>query len=130
MLSLLRCRSLLGPSCQLSDAQVEKLKTDLYQFAEVALEGWRQGKKLEPKHALTSLTRLFSNRTHATIAHFPEEDRCQIEERAGILEFDAGLFRIDAERQALLEWTGRGAPAQAGLIERGKKRPHKSRDPR
>jgi hypothetical protein len=42
-LSLQRCRSMLGPACGLTDAQVLKLRDSLYDLANVVLEGKKNG---------------------------------------------------------------------------------------
>lgn len=47
-LSLQRCKSLLGPSCHLTDAEVLKLRDSLYDLANVVLEeGYMNGKRLQ-----------------------------------------------------------------------------------
>ena len=43
-LSLQRCKSLLGPACELTDSQVLKLRDSLYDLANVVLEGRRNEK--------------------------------------------------------------------------------------
>jgi hypothetical protein len=37
VLSLQKCRSLLGTDCNLTDAQIEQLRQELYAFSEVAV---------------------------------------------------------------------------------------------
>ena len=40
------------------------------------------------------------------LSRLSEEERCRFEERAAIIEYDAGVLRKEAERQALLEILG------------------------
>jgi hypothetical protein len=42
MLSLEKCREILGPECKLSDAELEALRDQLYQLAEVAIEVYQE----------------------------------------------------------------------------------------
>ena len=46
-LSLQRCRSMLGPACELTDAQVLRLRESLYDLANVVFEGRRNEKGLQ-----------------------------------------------------------------------------------
>ena len=43
MLSLARCREILGTRCPLSDEEVKDLRDQLYEVAEVALDALRRG---------------------------------------------------------------------------------------
>ena len=84
MLSLERCRKVLGSGTKLSDEDLATLRDQLYCFATLALEVRDSQKKsvLEGPD-LESL------------------DREALEERAAIIEFDGNLSRDDAERNAL-----------------------------
>ena len=44
LLSLVRCREILGTQCPLSDEEVKELRAQLYAVAEVALDALRSGK--------------------------------------------------------------------------------------
>jgi hypothetical protein len=51
MLSISRCRELLGPDCPLTDQEVERLQNQLYLFAEIALDLYRD--ELAPAAVIT-----------------------------------------------------------------------------
>jgi hypothetical protein len=108
MLSLARCREFLGSSNALTDQQVETLRQDLYALAEVALEDFRHPEK-RPSTGRTPLEKPRSPDPHQlleeTLAQVSTSERHELEERAAILEFDAGLERREANRKALLEWS-------------------------
>lgn len=110
MLSLERCRSFLGTKCEFNDVQVEQLRQDLYALASVLLDAFdkRQasdGAKgcrdvdLRPDTSRPSL--LGPSNSLAK----PQD--LELEERAAIMEYDAGLRREEAEHQALAECTKR-----------------------
>jgi hypothetical protein len=114
MLSLERCRSLIGPDRNLSDAQLEQLRQDLYALANAALESFRHREKRHNKYPVGQNPPPLQKATVSeTISLLPVAERNLLEERAAILEFEAGLNRQDAERQALLEWAGRSSSGQA-----------------
>lgn len=83
MLSLQKCRSLLGPNCELTDSQIEQIRQELYALAHVALDAFRAEKEKDQ------------------LSGIPLSDREEAEERAAIFEFDAGLQREAAERKTL-----------------------------
>lgn len=90
MLSLQRCREILGRDCLLDDDQLARLRDQFYGLTDVITgkllahrSGWSAGGF---KAALTLL---------------PECEREDVEERAAIIEFDAGLERGQAERKAI-----------------------------
>lgn len=39
MLSLQKCRLLLGPNCELTDSQIDQIRQELYALAHIALDG-------------------------------------------------------------------------------------------
>ena len=85
MLSLDRCRSLLGPDCTLSDAQIERVRDQFRVMAEIAMNVM----------TATDTTTLF----HQAARHFPDSE--EVVERAAILEFDARMPRGRAEKAAI-----------------------------
>jgi hypothetical protein len=87
MLSLQKCRSLLGPNCELTDSQIDQLRQELYALAHIALDAHRES--TQPANE------------NSPLEHLPRENREQAEERAAIFEFDAGLPREAAERKAI-----------------------------
>lgn len=120
MLSLAKCREILGDDCPHSDAEMEMLRNQLYAVAGAVVEACsdkRHKKKSQDMHAAAGETMktvgagpeppkqtAFAD----TLALLPEADRYEIEERAGIIESDSGLDREAAERAALsLYWRAR-----------------------
>ena len=84
MLSLERCRKVLGSDTKLSDEDLATLRDQLYCFAALALEVRdTQKKSVLERPDLDSL------------------DRDALEERAAIIEFDGKMSRDEAERNAL-----------------------------
>ncbi len=109
MLSLARCRELIGSNSNLSDELLEKLRDDLYGLANVILDGTPPG-KLSSSHipsGSSAGTRhiVESPARYADVfALLPEDDRYPVEERAAIHEFDGGCTREQAEKLALDEY--------------------------
>jgi len=98
MLTLLRCRQLLGAAGEgLTDVQVEQVRDEMYAVAQSFLSsaGARRG----------------GNTAGPALAwRLVSGGRCEaLEERAAILEFDAGLSRDMAERAAFAQLCRRGA---------------------
>ena len=85
MLSLDRCRTLLGPDCTLSDAQIERLRDQMRVMAEITMNVM----------TTTDTTTPFLEASR----HFPDGD--DVVERAAILEFDVGIPRGRAEKTAI-----------------------------
>lgn len=114
VLSLSRCRDLLGPRCRLSDEEVKALCRNLYTFAAVAIEAYADAKQPERRSACTDTTNSArdqapSSKTPApseTSHRLPDEVREELEERAAILEHEAGFDRTTAELRALAIWHG------------------------
>jgi hypothetical protein len=84
MLSLERCRKLLGSDTKLSDENLATVRDQLYCFAALTLEV-RDIKKKS----------VFERPEVGSI------DRDALEERAAIIEFEGKLSRDEAERNAL-----------------------------
>lgn len=93
MLSLQRCREILGSSCPATDAEIELLRDQLMAIADVALELGR-----ERLGAGASIT------FHQKLKFVSSKQEEEIVERAAIREFDGGLQRTEAEEAALQEW--------------------------
>lgn len=89
MLSLDRCRSLLGPAgTQISDSNLEILRDQLYALADIACEAAARDTVSDAD---------FQNVT----ARLPDDIRDAADERAAIIQHDGGLPRQIAERRAL-----------------------------
>ncbi len=85
MLSIQTCRQILGGNCELSDSNLELLRDQLYGLAEVTIASY----KLSRKDEIQTQQRL------------TDKEREVWEERAAIIEFEAGLPRSEAESLAL-----------------------------
>jgi hypothetical protein len=83
MLSVSQCRKIVGPSCNLSDSDLELLRDQLNGLADISNAIYRQ-KGFMPVSASTKTEKLTNAES----------------ERAAIMEFDAGLPRSEAEAQA------------------------------
>lgn len=91
MLSVKQCRGLLrDEGVGLSDAQVERLRDDLANLA---------GTVIETARAHPLATKAARRRA---VENLPDEIRDEFEERAAIMEFEAGLTRAAAEGTALV----------------------------
>ena len=54
MITIERCRQLLGPDCDLSDQELEDLRDQVYTLANIAIKGWlecrgQNGEKIQEK---------------------------------------------------------------------------------
>src|SRR4051794_15248423 len=92
MLSLQKCRSLLGPNCELTDSQIDQLRQELYALAHIALDAHRESNRP-------------ANNKNNSLANLPGKTRKKAEEGAPIFKFDAGLKRKAAKRKAIKEKT-------------------------
>ena len=87
-LSLAKCREILGPAAlRLSDDDVLRLRAGLYELAETAVAAFRSEREV--------------------LANVEREDRYDVEERAAILEFDAGGTRNRATAAAVAAYEAR-----------------------
>ncbi|MBM3859221.1 MAG: hypothetical protein FJ395_06180 [Verrucomicrobia bacterium] len=112
MLTLERCREILGKECTLSDSELELLRDQLYGLADVAVEAFvdqrqRRGKAspvaYKPEiRAIDGGDGLGHGQDPVAFqdaaALLSPDDRAEIEERAAIMELDGGLDRDRAER--------------------------------
>ena len=96
MLSLDRCRKLLGPDVDLSDDELTRILTQLYAVADVALD-----QVLMPRAATDKAGPTRPRPFEATLRLVSDAERESLEERAAIQEYDGGLSRRDAERATL-----------------------------
>lgn len=86
-LSLASCRRLLGAAgADMSDAEVTRLRDQMYDLAHSVFAVYPGSEARLEWSALDGLSR---------------EDREAVEERAAVLEFDAGMSRTDANRTAI-----------------------------
>jgi hypothetical protein len=85
-LSLATCRRLLGRSVGLSDADLERLREQMYELAGAIVCLYQPPERLAEESALQMVA---------------NDDRASIEERAAILEFDAHMNRDAAIRVSI-----------------------------
>lgn len=112
MLTLKRCREILGDDWSKSDAELELLRDRLYNVARVAVDACPRhrcgkGPRNAPdtaRQAISGVARMEAPSKPAgysdMLATLSDEGRSEVEERAAIMEFDAGLGRDAAERAA------------------------------
>jgi len=98
VLSLQRCRSLLGTDCKLTDAELEQLRRELYALSDVAVGTFCAQVMPAPNNGP------LSREVTLSFSLIPHPERQAVEERAAILEYEAGLKKLEAERQAFGEW--------------------------
>ena len=89
MISLERCRKILGPGVSVSDENLAALREQLYSFAELALDFRDKRQKL-----VLPATNAFEQLANS------QEDPEVLRERAAIIEFDGKFSRDEAERRA------------------------------
>jgi hypothetical protein len=104
MLSLHKCREILGPAWSLTDAQLERLRDGLTGLADVALG-------LLSARLQNGIRGGFD----AALTLIPAADRDEITERAAILEVDGGMDQSQAENEALRIWQEKPVLGQGGL---------------
>ena len=86
--SLASCRSLLGEvGAHMSDAEVTRLRDQMHEVAQ----------SIFAVHAAGEAARL----EWSTLDRLSIQDREAVEERAAVLEFDAGMTRTEATRTAI-----------------------------
>ena len=109
MLSVEKCRALL-PNCALTDDEIARLRDQLTKLAHVALDLESDRLSTDSGPSPACLNDVAQN--------LSQDEREELEERAGIIEFDAGRSRDEAERRAL------HAHCNAGRLTPGRKRAH------
>lgn len=116
MLSLQKCRSLLGTDCKLTDSQIEQLRQEIYAFSDVAVEAFCAQRRANTANGSKP------NDAGSCLAAIPQEERQAVEERAAILEFEGHLKKPEAERQAFGEWAQSKKPLEETRKPRGKRK--------
>lgn len=109
LLSLARCRQILGNASPESDADLERLRDQLYTLARATVEALpHQRREKAPALPLNHAGRVFKDRVGErppasfsdALALLPQGERYELEERAAIHEFDGHLDRSAAELAA------------------------------
>lgn len=118
-----KCRLLLGTDCKLTDSQLEQLRQEIYALSDVVLESF-YAQKLSAAGRLRE-----SQNISGCLSGIPHAERETVEERAAILEFERGLKRCEADRQAFGEWVESTKPA-GYFRKKRRKNPRRARKPR
>lgn len=115
VLSLQKCRELLGYNSTLSDSSLELLRDQLYAFADIATtELIEQGRNGCAENSFGNGLQLVANPEALAVPSeaedfeeflrlLPAEEHEESEERAAVLEYDGGLMRNQAERVVMIE---------------------------
>jgi hypothetical protein len=120
MFSLQKCRELLGNDSTLSNEALELLRDQLYALADIAttefievrrksrFENPGECRPNQPAIAAASVKVEEAREFEEFVSPFPVDEREELEERAAVLEFDAGMARYQAERVVMIEhWRNR-----------------------
>ena len=125
MLTLEKCREILGDDCPKSDAELELLRDQLYGLADVAVEAFveqrKRRKDARPAYTGGEIGAIDGGngvghvqepvRFQDAVALLPEDEGAEVEERAAIHEFEGGLDREAAERAAFSDlWRRKHKP--------------------
>jgi len=105
VISLEKCRKILGDS-SLSDNELEAIREAMYGLAFVAFDEFAVKPKDTSRESSPDegVERLQFTKA---LALTPEIESEQIEERAAIKQFEAGLSKDEAERSAIQEYIDR-----------------------
>ena len=103
MLTLQRCREIVGADCVRSDADLERIRDHLRALAEVAVEAFPLNPHTAPPRDPPPDRKLRDpDEFGAALQLVAEDERYAVTERAAIMEHDGGLDRAHAERRAIL----------------------------
>jgi hypothetical protein len=97
MLTVDRCRELLGAGCTLSDEELARLRDGFYALATVVVDVARE----RPCERNTHMPRIVVIGLEDVLGKLSEGERADVIERASIVEFDGGRPRDQAERLAV-----------------------------
>jgi hypothetical protein len=103
MVTLRRCRELLPNGDQLTDDEVTRVRDQMRAIAEVAITSLTMRRAAGGDHSEQQT----APKGRMALPRPQPQAREEFEERAAILEYEAGLPRPDAERRALLQIVGR-----------------------
>jgi len=99
MPSLKECRKILGPTCTLSDSELDLLQESLKALAHIAIENYPKFKLPKQK---TSPNQKKSVSFENILDLLSEAEREEAMERVSILEFEGRLPREEAEKTVIL----------------------------
>lgn len=94
MLTVAQCRKILGHTgCDMSDSAIESLRDQLYGLADVSIDRFLDVRRKNG-------SKIVLNAQIKPLEGLTDIERGEWEERAAITEFEAGLPRSEAERNA------------------------------
>ncbi len=97
LISLDRCRKLLGADAAVSDEELTEIRESLYQLAHVVVSAYT-----EQHHAVD--VGVASEEFEEFLKRLPPEEQEEVEKRAAALVQDKGMCREKAERVAITEY--------------------------
>lgn len=101
MISLDKCREILGPECTLSDTDLELFRQHLYTLAEIAFEAYPQLKS--PKPSISRSKQKVVN-FESMLRLLTETEREAALDWIAITVFDEELSREEAENKILADY--------------------------
>ena len=97
MFSLDRCRDIIGQHIEIDDVELTDLRDQLYGLAHIIAD-----KIVNQNSGVQTLDDYTESDYRATTKLLTESEREDVEERAAIIEFEAGTKRGEAERRAVI----------------------------
>jgi len=103
VISIKRCREILGCHAPVDDQEIENLRDQLYGVADVITEEiLARTKRQQAADELSAEQGHDYNEYSKALGMLPEDERDDVEERAAIIEFEGQADREVAEKQAIL----------------------------
>jgi hypothetical protein len=113
VLTLQKCRSLLGADCNLTDKELEQLRQELYVFSDVAITLCAQKTSGDSNGSKSQIV-------SGCLNGIPHPEREAAEKRAAILEFE-GCLKLSAKHSANGQRRERAQRASPAKQVRGNK---------
>jgi hypothetical protein len=101
MLTLKKCRDILGPSCSLSDSELEQYRDCLYALADIASKTYPKSRSTRAT-ALPSPPKVVTFETMLNL--LSEAEREEAKERVSIMEVEGEISREEAEKMILSKY--------------------------
>lgn len=101
MLSLQECRKILGPTCTLTDPELDLLREGFYALAHITHETYP---KLGSPKAKTLLNQHQRVNFESMLNLLSEAEREEAIERVAIMEFESGFPREEAEKAVMSKY--------------------------
>lgn len=110
MLSIKRCRELIGANEEIADQEIERLRDQLYGLAAVVTDKLLAESDTRQKNNHVAAQRGHSYEYIIALNMLTEDEQDDVDERAAIIEFEGNADRDTAERQAILAAFRRAGP--------------------